>query len=206
MGHEIDNVNWDDTPFITLNLADVMDLREYESDTLDTVLAIADRSRGKRGGVDPHNALVIPTSDPFYPQFRAMLESRANQETQQQKHWYLVSWASEKQHGCSEVPCSLPLAAGDMMGLIAYLTRVNPNAGQISIHGVFPLEPKRSVPETPETEPAAPEGQIIDVWINGKLARTAISEEAAWDMVEERHHADSYELLDSKTGISIAKG
>lgn len=123
------------------------------------------------------------------------------------KHWYLVTWESDKQRGFTEVPMTQPWAAGDTLLVTAYLHRCHPQAGIVTITGTMPIAPPREpVGEAPKPEPAAQAQKLIDVWINGKLARTAVSEEAAWDMVEERHHADFYELLDSKTGISIAKG
>lgn len=210
MSHEIDAVNWDDTPFITLHLDDVSNLREHESDALDTILGKAGRARTKRGGEELNNALVIPTGDPLYATVRAMLENRQNRETANAlspkppaKHWYLVSWVADRKRGSTEVPCALPLAAGDMMGVIAYLAKLNPEAGVISIVGVFPLAPKREEVKQEEPETAAPVERRVDVWIAGKLVRSNCTEDEAWDLVEKRHHTESYELLDSKTGKPV---
>lgn len=205
MSHEIDAVNWDDTPFVILNLADVKNLREFESDTLDTILAKAGRSRHQRGGVDTGNALVIPISDPLYATFRATLEARSNPEkAAEPKHWYLVSWAGDRERGCTEVPCSLPLAAGDMLGLIAYLTKQNPTAGVISIQGVFPLAPKRPVVEAPaETEkpenPSGADPRRFDVHVNGKVARAGVTQQEAWDFIEKQSPYDRWHVTHSNT-------
>lgn len=78
------NVNWDDTPFITFDLADIMQLPEKMQDQFDRILVQVGRIQRQRNpeqGVNAplHNALVVPQSHPSYAAARLVVEGRSDE-------------------------------------------------------------------------------------------------------------------------------